>query len=40
VTKLLLILSLFGLIADGLASSRSDPPLLIDTAPAPTTASH
>ena len=31
--------SLLGLIADGL-SSRSDPPLLIDSAPAPTTASH
>jgi len=39
VTKLLLILSLFGLIADSL-SSRSDPPLLIDSAPSPTTASH
>jgi len=42
VTKLLLILSLFGLIADGFASSHSDPPLLIDSAPASatTTASH
>jgi hypothetical protein len=42
VTKLLLILSLFGLIANGLASSPSEPPLLIDSAPAsaPTTASH
>jgi hypothetical protein len=42
VTKLLLILSLFGLIANGLGSSSSDPPLLIDSAPTfgPTTASH
>ncbi|HVU30449.1 MAG TPA: hypothetical protein VHE36_08625 [Sphingomicrobium sp.] len=41
-TKLLLILSLVALIANGLASARSDPPLLIDSAPAPvtTTASH
>jgi hypothetical protein len=34
VTKLLLILFLGGMLADGM-SSRSDPPLLIDDAPAP-----
>jgi hypothetical protein len=28
--KLLLILILFGAVADGLASTRSEPPLLID----------
>jgi hypothetical protein len=36
VTKLLLIVMLFGMIADALESSRSDPPLLIDSSPAPT----
>jgi hypothetical protein len=30
VGKLLLILFLFGAVADGLASTRSEPPLLID----------
>ncbi|WP_309661401.1 hypothetical protein [Sphingomonas sp.] len=35
-TKLLLILILGGAFADQLATSRSDPPLLIDASPAPT----
>jgi hypothetical protein len=34
VTKLLLILFLGGALANGLAATRSDPPLLIDPAPA------
>jgi hypothetical protein len=33
--KLLLILIMGGALADGLASSRSQPPLLIDASPAP-----
>jgi hypothetical protein len=36
VTKLLLILFLGGALANGLAATRSDPPLLIDSAPAST----
>jgi hypothetical protein len=36
--KLLLIVLLFGAFADSLASRRSQPPLLIDSAPAPTSA--
>lgn len=34
--KLLLILILGGAFADQVASSRSEPPLLIDAAPSPT----
>jgi len=33
--KLLLILIAFGALADGLASSQSEPPLLIDASAAP-----
>jgi hypothetical protein len=36
VTKLLLILMLCGMIANGLASLSSEPPLLIDSRPSPT----
>jgi hypothetical protein len=35
VTKLLLILILGGALVNGLAKSRSEPPLLIDSQPAP-----
>jgi hypothetical protein len=35
VIKLLLILILGGALANGLATSRADPPLLIDSSPAP-----
>jgi hypothetical protein len=36
VTKLLLILLVGGVLANGLAKSHSEPPLLIDSAPAGT----
>jgi hypothetical protein len=36
VTKLLLILILGGALANGIARSKSEPPLLIDTQPSPT----
>jgi hypothetical protein len=35
VTKLLLILGLCGALANSLVSERSEPPLLIDSQPAP-----
>jgi hypothetical protein len=35
VTKLLIILAAFGALASGLAKAQSDPPLLIDSQPAP-----
>jgi hypothetical protein len=38
--KLLLALMLLGMIANGVATTPSDPPLLIDGTPAPTTASN
>jgi hypothetical protein len=38
VTKLLLILMLCGMVANGLASLHSEPPLLIDSHPSPSPA--
>jgi hypothetical protein len=35
VTKLLIMLAAFGALASGLAKAQSDPPLLIDSQPAP-----
>ncbi|HWJ38882.1 MAG TPA: hypothetical protein VNR86_09005 [Sphingomicrobium sp.] len=38
--KLLLILILGGALANGLARTKAEPPLLIDSSPAPFTASR
>jgi len=40
VTKLLLILLIGTALANGLARSQAEPPLLIDPAPSPTTAAN